>query len=102
MKRKRTALPSSNKTCAKKLAALLGRKYERIDRVVLEEGVKLRYELEQVAEDEEAAIQSPVGTLDGISGCRVDVVLAPAQDDALPDGLLAGIGLRVEVLDRRL
>ena len=71
---------------------------------LLQEVRELGDELEEVAQHEEAAVERPGRANERLRrvDVHVDVVLAPAQDGALAHGLLAGVGLGVEFLDRGL
>ena len=70
-------------------------------RALLQEVRELGDELKEVAQREEAAVERPGRANERLwrVDVHVDVVLAPAQDGALAHGLLAGVGLGVEVLD---
>ena len=70
-------------------------------RALLQEVRELGDELKEVAQREEAAVERPGRANERLQrvDVHVDVVLAPAQDGALAHGLLAGVGLGVEVLD---
>ena len=97
-----TALPAANQPRAEEVTALVRREPGRLDRVVLQERVELGHKLEQVPQRDEATVEGPWGTGDGVPGCGIDVVLATAKDHSLADSLLAGIRVSVEVLDRGL
>ena len=96
----RTALPPAHEPRADQVRS------EPVEgvRALLQEVRELRDELEEVAQREEAAVERPGRANERLrrDDVHVHVVLAPAQDDALAHGLLAGVGLAVEVLDCRL
>ena len=97
-----TTLPPTDQSCTEEFAALGWRKALGLDRVVLQERVELRHELEEIAEGDETAVERPWWAHNRGSGAREDVAVAPAQDRALWDGLLARVRVRVKALDRRL
>ena len=73
-------------------------------RALLQELGELGDELEEIVEREEAPVQRLSGANEWLRRIHVHVhiVFALAQDDALPDGLLARIRIGVEVPDRRV
>ena len=70
-----TTLPATYQSGTKEVASLLRGKVLEDDRILLEEVIKLRHLLEQVAEDKEAAIDRPR------SSCGLVWVSCVSNDD---------------------
>ena len=58
-----TALPTTDHPSTQELATLFGRHTIELDWVLLQEGVKFRYQLRKIAKNEEAPILSPGGEI---------------------------------------
>ena len=94
------ALPPADQPCPEQLTTLI--RGEAGNWVVLEERVELGHKLEEVAQCDEATIECPRRSGDWLLRPRIHIVVTSAEDNALSNGLLAGVRVRVEVLDSGL